>query len=72
MKDYADKLKDGIEELREITRVDMVGALEKEIQVDVDKYKMAAASLTLRPAHCSIIPTLNQSILRPTPTATKM
>ena len=48
LKDYADKLKDKIEELREITRVDMVGALEKEIQVDVDKYKMAAASLTFR------------------------
>lgn len=48
LKDYADKLKDKIEELREITRVDMVGALDKEIQVDVDKYKMAAASLTFR------------------------
>jgi multidrug efflux pump len=48
LKDYADRLKDKIEEMREITRVDMVGALEKEIQVDVDKYKMAAASLTFR------------------------
>ncbi len=48
LKDYADKLKDRIEELREITRVDMVGALDKEVKVDVDKYKMAAASLTFR------------------------
>jgi len=48
LKDYADKLKDRIEEMREITRVDLVGALEKEVQVDVDKYKMAAASLTFR------------------------
>jgi multidrug efflux pump len=48
LKDYADALKDRIEEMREITRVDLVGALEKEIQVDVDKYKMAAASLTFR------------------------
>ena len=48
LKDYADALKDRIEEMREITRVDLVGALEKEVQVDVDKYKMAAASLTFR------------------------
>ncbi|HMX40600.1 MAG TPA: efflux RND transporter permease subunit, partial [Saprospiraceae bacterium] len=48
LKDYADHLKDHIEEMREITRVDLIGALEKEVQVDVDKYKMAAASLTFR------------------------
>jgi len=48
LKDYADDLKDRIEEMREITRVDLVGTLEKEVQVDVDKYKMSAASLTFR------------------------
>jgi multidrug efflux pump subunit AcrB len=48
LKDYADKLKDRIEEMREITRVDLIGALDKEIKVDVDKYKMMAASLTFR------------------------
>lgn len=48
LKDYADRLKDRIEEMREITRVDLVGALEKEVQVNVDKYKMNAASLTFR------------------------
>lgn len=48
LKDYADALKDRFEEMREITRVDLVGALDKEIQVDVDKYKMTAASLTFR------------------------
>ena len=48
LQDYADALQDRIEEMREITRVDLVGALEKEVQVDVDKYKMAAASLTFR------------------------
>jgi multidrug efflux pump len=48
LKDYAEKAKDRVEELKEITRVDMVGALDKEIQVDVDKYKMAAASLSFR------------------------
>ncbi|MBK6933429.1 MAG: efflux RND transporter permease subunit [Saprospirales bacterium] len=48
LKEYAEKLKDRIEELREITRVDMVGTLEKEVQVNVDKYKMAAAQLSFR------------------------
>jgi multidrug efflux pump len=48
LKDYAEKLKDRIEEMREITRVDLVGALDKEVQINVDKYKMTAAQLTFR------------------------
>ncbi|MFM7400271.1 MAG: efflux RND transporter permease subunit, partial [Bacteroidota bacterium] len=43
-----DKLKDRIEEMPEITRVDLIGALEKEVQVNIDKYKLNAASLTFR------------------------
>jgi multidrug efflux pump subunit AcrB len=48
LKQYADKLKDRIEEMPEITRVDLIGALEKEVQVNIDKYKLNAASLTFR------------------------
>jgi multidrug efflux pump len=48
LKDYADALQDRIEEMKEITRVDMVGALEEEVQVNLDKYKMAASKLTFR------------------------
>jgi len=48
LKDYADEVQDKVEELREITRVDMIGALDKEIQINVDKYKMTAAKLTFR------------------------
>jgi multidrug efflux pump len=48
LKEYADELQDKIEELREITRVDMIGALEKEVQINVDKYQLAAAKLTFR------------------------
>ncbi|MCS6929859.1 MAG: efflux RND transporter permease subunit [Saprospiraceae bacterium] len=48
IKAYAEKLQDRIEALPEITRVDMVGAPEKEVQIEVDKYKMAAAQLTFR------------------------
>ncbi|MCB0515454.1 MAG: efflux RND transporter permease subunit [Chitinophagales bacterium] len=45
LKKYADEIKDRIEQLPEITRVDMVGALEREIQVNVDMYKMQAANV---------------------------
>jgi len=46
IKDYADDVQDKIEELPEITRVDIVGALEKEIQVNLDMHKMNAYKLT--------------------------
>ncbi len=47
IKKYADILQDRIEGLKQITRVDMVGALDREIQVNVDMYKMTANMLTL-------------------------
>jgi multidrug efflux pump subunit AcrB len=47
LKRVADDVKDRIESMKEITRVDMAGALEREIQVDVDMYKMQSAQLTL-------------------------
>ena len=46
LKEYADKLQDKIEALAEITRVDIVGALEREIQINVDLYKMQAAGVS--------------------------
>jgi len=46
LKKYGDDLKDKIESLKEITRVDIIGALDREIQIDIDMYKMQAASLT--------------------------
>ncbi len=46
LKKYADRVQDEIEELKEVKRVDMVGALEREIQINVDMYKMAAAGFT--------------------------
>ena len=45
LKEYADNLKDKIEELGEITRVDLVGAPEREIQVNVDNFKMTSAGV---------------------------
>ncbi len=46
LKKYADELKDKIEGLEEITRVDIVGALEREFQINIDMYKMQAANIT--------------------------
>lgn len=46
LKNYAEDLQDRIEAEPEITRVDMIGALDKEIQVNVDLYKMQASKVT--------------------------
>ncbi len=48
MKKYAEDLKDEVEGLKEITRADMVGALEREIQVNVDIYKAEVANITFQ------------------------
>jgi len=48
LKNMADDIKDRVEGLKEITRVDIVGALDREIQINVDKYKMEAADITMR------------------------
>lgn len=45
LKDFAKKMQDRIEELRQITRVDIVGAPEREIQVNVDPVKMQVAKV---------------------------
>jgi multidrug efflux pump subunit AcrB len=42
---FADQLKDRIEELKEISRVDLVGAPEREIQINVDRDKMEVAKV---------------------------
>ena len=47
LKKYADKLKDRIEEMKEITRVDLIGALNREIQINVNMYKTQAAQISL-------------------------
>ena len=43
LKEYADDVKDRLESIKEINRIEIVGALEREIQVNVDMYKMTAA-----------------------------
>ncbi|TMI87021.1 MAG: efflux RND transporter permease subunit, partial [Bacteroidetes bacterium] len=46
LKEYADKMQDRFEELGEITRAEIVGAPEREIQINVDPYKMTAARVS--------------------------
>ncbi len=46
LKSYAEDLQDAIETLTEITRVDIIGAPENEVQINVDLYKMQAAGIT--------------------------
>ncbi|MEO6136828.1 MAG: efflux RND transporter permease subunit [Ginsengibacter sp.] len=46
LKGFADDVQDKLEELTEITRVDIVGAPEREFQINVDNYKMQGAGVT--------------------------
>ncbi len=46
LKVYADKMQDKFEELSEVTRAEIVGAPEREVQVNVDPYKMTAARVS--------------------------
>lgn len=46
LKKFGEMAQDRIESMKEITRVDIVGALDREIQLDVDMYKMQSASVT--------------------------
>ncbi len=46
LKVYADKMQDKFEELGEVTRAEIVGAPEREIQINVDPFKMTAARVS--------------------------
>ncbi len=46
LKELAERLQDEIEALEEITRADIAGALDREIQINVDLYRMQAAGLS--------------------------
>lgn len=46
LKEYADDIQDRVEALPEISGVDIVGALDPEVQINVDMNKMAAAQIS--------------------------
>lgn len=47
LKRYADQMQDAIEGIREIRRVDIIGALDREIQINVDMFQAALAGVSL-------------------------
>jgi multidrug efflux pump subunit AcrB len=47
LKKFSEQMQDRIEALTEIRRVDIVGALDREIQINVDIYKAALAGVSL-------------------------
>lgn len=46
LKKFADDMKDQLEEIPQINRIDIVGAPEREFQINVDNYKMQSAGIT--------------------------
>jgi multidrug efflux pump len=46
LKKFADDMKDKLEDLPELNRVDIVGAPEREFQINVDNYRMQSADIT--------------------------
>lgn len=54
LKEYAELIKDDIEELDQVSEVDLKGAVEREVKVDVDLAKMQAVGLTFRDIESAI------------------
>ncbi|MBX7201657.1 MAG: efflux RND transporter permease subunit [Bacteroidia bacterium] len=54
LKKYAEELQDKIETLPEITRVDLIGGLEREVQINVDLYRMQALGITFNDIERSV------------------
>jgi multidrug efflux pump len=46
LKKFADDLKDRLEEIPQLNRIDIVGAPEREFQINVDNYRMQTAGIT--------------------------
>jgi multidrug efflux pump len=46
LKKFADDMKDKLEDLTELNRVDIVGAPEREFQINVNNYRMQSANIT--------------------------
>ena len=47
LKKYADDAKERLESLKEIKKVEIIGALEREIQINVDMLKMQSAGISM-------------------------
>lgn len=54
LKRYAEDMQDAIEGVREIRRVDIVGALDREIQINLDLFKTALAGVAMEDIQSAI------------------
>lgn len=54
LKRYAKLLQDKIEDVPQISKVDLIGAPEREIQINVDMYKIQAAEITMYDIYSAI------------------
>ena len=55
LNDYAEYLEDEIEELTEISGVDIRGVQEKELEVAIDLYKMKASKISFNDIENAIV-----------------
>jgi multidrug efflux pump len=54
LKKYAEQLQDAIESIKQIRKVEIVGALTREIQINIDMFKLAGAGVSLDDVQQSI------------------
>lgn len=54
LKKYAEQLQDEMETVKELRRVDIVGALDREIQINVDLFKAASAGIAFYDIYSAI------------------
>ncbi|MEZ4842925.1 MAG: efflux RND transporter permease subunit [Bacteroidia bacterium] len=47
LKEYAEKLQDDIENIPEVSKVDLTGLTDEEVQISIDRVKMEALEITL-------------------------
>ena len=54
LKEFAEEIEDRVEALKEITRTDLIGALEKEVQVNLNIHRMQLAGISFNDVDKSI------------------
>ena len=55
LKEFADEIQDQIESLTDVNEAEIVGALEREIQINVDLHKMQAVGITFNDIRTAVI-----------------
>lgn len=55
LRDYAEYIQDELEDITEVSKVDLKGALDREVKIDVDLLKMAALQVSFDDVETSIM-----------------